>query len=93
MNVINIFVALLVLVNVAALLLVGVDKQKSIANSKRVPEVYLFFMASLFASPGVFLGMFLFRHKTQKIYFPLGIGLLLVQQILLCYFIFKYLQY
>ena len=70
----------LLLVNVVAFVLVGMDKKRSVNNSERLPEVYLFFIAIFFASLGVFLGMFFFHHKTRKIYFPLGIGLLILQQ-------------
>ena len=78
-------------VNVAAFVLVGVDKKKSVNGSERVPEVYFFFLASLFASLGVFLGMFFFHHKTRKIYFPVGVGILFIQQLLLVLYIFKIL--
>lgn len=76
----------LVLLNVISFVLVGRDKAKSVARSERVPEVYFFFLAVFFASAGVFLGLFAFRHKTNKIYFPLGIGVLLLQQLCLLYF-------
>ena len=71
---------LLTIVNLVAFIWVGVDKKKSINHSERVPEVYLFFIAIFFASLGVFLGMLFFRHKTRKIYFPLGIGILFIEQ-------------
>jgi uncharacterized membrane protein YsdA (DUF1294 family) len=34
---------------------------------------------------GVLLGMLVFRHKTSKLYFPLGIGFLLLEQLALIY--------
>ena len=80
------------LLNVISFVLVGRDKAKSVARTERVPEVYFFFLAVFFASVGVFLGLFTFRHKTNKIYFPLGIGLLLVQQLCLLYFVFLLLN-
>lgn len=76
-------IIILILWNLVAFILVGFDKQRSIAQERRVPEVYLFFVAVLFASLGVFAGMYSFRHKTRKSYFPIGIGILLVQQIAL----------
>ena len=68
------------IINLIAFILVGVDKKRSVNNSERVPEVYLFLVAIFFASLGVFLGMLFFRHKTRKIYLPLGIGLLFIEQ-------------
>ncbi|MBL8030790.1 MAG: DUF1294 domain-containing protein [Candidatus Doudnabacteria bacterium] len=82
----------IVLLNVISFALVGRDKAKSVARSERVPEVYFFFLAVFFASAGVFLGLFAFRHKTNKIYFPLGIGLLLLQQLCLLYFAYLLLM-
>lgn len=78
----------LALINLGAFIYVGVDKRKSINHTERVPEVYLFFISIFFASLGVFLGMIYFRHKTRKIYFPLGIGLLFLEQVALLLFIY-----
>lgn len=70
-------------INIVALTMVGMDKRRSMQRSERFPEVYFFFLASCFASVGVLAGMFFFRHKTQKTYFLVGIGLLLLQQTML----------
>ena len=70
-------------VNIAGFAFVGADKKRSRNHDERYPEVLFFFVASFFAAIGVFVGMFVFRHKTKKIYFPLGIGLLVVQQAVL----------
>lgn len=75
-----IFYAVLAAVNIIAFIFVGVDKKRSVDNSERIPEVYYFFIAVFFASLGVLLGMLFFHHKTRKIYFPLGIGLLILEQ-------------
>jgi len=48
-------------------------------NSERIPEGLLFFMATIFGSVGVYAGMFVFRHKTRKWYFVIGIPLLFMQ--------------
>ena len=71
---------LLVLVNLIAFVLVGIDKKRSVHNAERVPEVYLFFIAVFFAALGVGLGMLWFRHKTRKLYFVVGMGLLFLEQ-------------
>jgi uncharacterized membrane protein YsdA (DUF1294 family) len=75
-----IFSALLIVVNLTAFILVGMDKKRSVENTDRIREVYLFFIAIFFASLGVLLGMYFFRNKTRKVYFPLGIGLLMLEQ-------------
>jgi uncharacterized membrane protein YsdA (DUF1294 family) len=67
---------------------VYVDKRKSTSlHSERLPEVDFFVWAIFFSSLGVLIGMFAFHHKTQKLNFIFGIGLLLLQQIILGYFI------
>lgn len=71
-------------VNLFAFAWVGSDKKKSLKpGAERLPEVSFFFVSVFFAALGVLLGMLVFRHKTRKIYFPLGISLLLIQQIFL----------
>ncbi len=80
---------ILALINIIAFILVAVDKRKSESAGRRVPEVYFFVWAIFMASPGVLAGMFVFRHKTRKLSFVLGIGLLLIQQTLLAYLLYK----
>ncbi len=81
----TIFIIVICALNIGAFILVGVDKSKSLAESERVPEVYFFVWAVCGASLGVLLGMFVFHHKTRKLSFVLGIGLLLIEQVLLIY--------
>ena len=83
MSNIFIFYILLVIVNLIGFVLVGLDKKRSTGEHDRVPEVYLFVIAIFFASLGVLVGMYFFHHKTRKIYFPIGLGLLMLEQIAL----------
>ena len=82
-NLYILFFSALVTINSFAFVWVGLDKKKSLSRSERLPEASFFFISVLFASLGVLTGMFFFRHKTRKIYFPVGLTLLLIQQILL----------
>lgn len=68
------------------------DKRLSLChdNSKRIPEGILFFMATIFGSIGIYVGMFCFRHKTRKWYFLIGIPLLIIQNLATVY-LFKIL--
>ena len=72
---------ILAAVNLVAFVLVGFDKKRSVDHQDRVPEVYLFVISIFFASLGVLLGMFYFHHKTRKLYFPVALALLMLQQI------------
>ncbi len=77
-------------INVAAFLLMLLDKSRSrVAGAERISEGMLFFMAILFGSIGVYLGMFAFRHKTRKWYFLLGIPLALVQNLATLYLLIQ----
>lgn len=60
------------LVNIISLLLMAVDKYKAVHNKYRISEKTLFISALPFSSYGFYLGMKLFRHKTQKFSFKLG---------------------
>ena len=68
-------------VNVAALILVGLDKKLARGSSLRVPEKVLFAAAILGGTLGILLGMRSFRHKTKKSAFQFVIGLIAVVQI------------
>jgi uncharacterized membrane protein YsdA (DUF1294 family) len=77
----------LVLINLIAFFVVGIDKKRSIEKVHRTPEVVLFLLASLFGTVGVLFGIFFFHHKTQKFYILLGITLILIQQLILIKFL------
>ena len=80
----NFLLLVLAIINIAAFIIVGLDKRKSVkGDDDRYPEVSFFLMATIFGSLGIFLGLFVFRHKIRKAYFPLGIGFILIQQLVL----------
>lgn len=73
--------------NSVSFLVMMADKAKSIqSDSKRISEGMMFFLAAAFGSVGVYLGMFFFRHKTQKWYFLIGIPLLMLENAATLYF-------
>jgi uncharacterized membrane protein YsdA (DUF1294 family) len=80
--------AVFMLINLVALLIMLIDKLRSRqAGTERISEGMLFFLATMLGSLGVYAGMFLFRHKTRKWYFLIGIPFLLLQNISLLYVI------
>lgn len=56
------------------------DKHKAKKSLQRTPERTLFLVAVFGGSIGSLLGMYLFRHKTRKPKFALGIPLILAVQ-------------
>lgn len=73
----------LLVMNVLAFALMGIDKLKAKAGAWRVPEKTLFLVTALFGGLGGTLGMYFFRHKTKHWYFKFGFPALLVGQIVL----------
>ena len=75
-----------VIVNLAAFIIMLIDKNKSRQRgAERISEGLLFFMATFFGSLGVYAGMLAFRHKTKKWYFIIGIPMLIVQNLCVLY--------
>ena len=80
------------LTNSIALILMWIDKERSRGSGvERISEGMLFFLATFFGSVGVLIGMYLFRHKTRKWYFVIGIPLLIVENLATLYGIFVWL--
>jgi uncharacterized membrane protein YsdA (DUF1294 family) len=75
----------LVLVNLAAFILYGMDKSYAKKGARRIPERTLLFWAWIGGSIGAFLGMRLFHHKTLKPKFFV-VPVLMVLEVVLCAF-------
>lgn len=75
-------------INILTFLVFGIDKWKARSGKWRIPEATLIGMSIAGGSIGALLGMYLFRHKTQKRKFNLGIPAILIFQAVLAYFLF-----
>lgn len=76
----------LILVNLAAFILYGMDKSYAKKGARRIPERTLLFWAWIGGSIGAFLGMRLFHHKTLKPKFAVTVPLLMVLELVICGF-------
>ena len=74
--------------SILAFALMGIDKWRAASHGWRIPEKTLFLSAALGGSLGAILGMSLFRHKTRKPLFYLGVPALLAVQAALLVLIF-----
>lgn len=79
----------LLLLNLAAFFAMFADKRFARAGMRRIPERTFFLLAACGGSPGAIAGMLLFRHKTRKSLFFLGLPLILVLQIGATFFLTK----
>lgn len=70
----------LVAINVTAFLAAAVDKRRAKRGRWRLPERTLWLLALMLGSAGLYFGMLVFRHKTQRPLFRFGVPALLVLQ-------------
>jgi uncharacterized membrane protein YsdA (DUF1294 family) len=82
------FFIYLIVINILTFLVFGIDKWKARRGKWRIPEGTLIWMSIIGGSIGALMGMYLFRHKTQKRKFNLGIPAILLAQVVLACFIF-----
>lgn len=80
----------LLLVNLFAFAVYGIDKLKARKSRWRIPESTLISLAVLGGSIGAYCGMKLWHHKTLHRKFSIGIPLILLLQLILavrfCFF-------
>jgi uncharacterized membrane protein YsdA (DUF1294 family) len=78
------------IINLIALILMAHDKSQARKNRRRIPEKTLFLVAAIGGSIGSITGMRVWRHKTKHFSFTFGMPAILVLQVILLYFFFKY---
>ena len=77
----RVILSLILIVNVLAFLLYGIDKWKAKHSRWRIPESVLLGMAVVGGSIGAWLGMRVWHHKTQHKKFRYGVPLILIVQV------------
>lgn len=84
-------ILIFVLINLFSFSLMLSDKKKSRKNEMRISEGALLFAAICFGALGVWAGMYVPRHKTQKMIFVIGVPLALLQNLAVVYFLYSVL--
>lgn len=74
-------------INIIAFLMYGVDKWNAKHELRRIPEKTLLGLAVVGGSVGAYVGMQLFRHKTRKPKFYIGIPAIFVIQVAIVLYI------
>ena len=78
-------------INLLCFILMYIDKRKAMYDRWRIPEKILITIGLLGGSIGGIIGMYTFRHKTQKIKFFLGYPAILIFEIvIISYLLIKY---
>ena len=73
----------LVIINLLGFYMMWSDKRKAKKGAWRIPEQTLFVVTALGGGIGTISGMYIFRHKTKKIKFTIGLPVILILEILL----------
>ena len=71
----------IVIINIMAFCMYGVDKSAAIKQKQRIPNKVLLGMAVIGGSIGALAGMYTFRHKTRKWYYTVTVPVILLVQI------------
>lgn len=79
----KILIVYLLIVNIVALLLYGIDKWKAKHDMWRIPEATLLIIAAVGGSIGALAAMQLFHHKTKHKKFYIGVPVIIILQIAL----------
>lgn len=84
----EIFIVLIIIMNVIGFLLMKSDKQRAVNKQYRISEKTLWTVALLFGAAGMTAAMNTFRHKTKHAQFKYGLPLLTVTELaVLLYFL------
>ena len=81
-----------IVINFVTFAVYGIDKRRAIKGRWRVREAVLFALALAGGALGALVGMYLFRHKTQKWYFCWGNAVILIVQTVLLYVLMRVLS-
>lgn len=78
-----ILIGYFIMINLALLLTMKIDKTKAKSNQYRISEKTLWILALVGGAIGGTLGMQLFRHKTKHIAFTVGFPLLAIVDVII----------
>ena len=77
--------SMLAILNIVTFSVYGIDKNRAIEGTWRIPEKVLLMLAAVGGSIGAYLGMRFFHHKTLKPRFSVGIPLMIIAQAIIIY--------
>lgn len=80
MGIIGTVIVFMLILSFIGMIIMGLDKRKARRGDWRIPEKHLWFIAWIGGALGMWLGMYLFRHKTKHLIFKFGFPILTVVQ-------------
>lgn len=78
----------LIVVNLLTWIIYGIDKWKAKRRAWRIPERTLLLLAAADGCTGALAGMLMFRHKTRKLKFMIGVPVIFVVESIFFVYIF-----
>lgn len=87
MNYFVVLVTFFAVMNITGFLSMGLDKRKAKHHQNRISEMTLMLIAALGGAAGSWLGMEVFRHKTQHAKFSVGVPVIFAIQIVILLFL------
>ena len=84
----NIILCYAFFINALAMIVFGIDKRRAKRHKWRIPEKTLLLLACVGGSAGALCGMYMFRHKTLRKKFFIGLPMILVAQVLLIFYLY-----
>ena len=75
------------IINIVCFLIMFIDKRKAKKGAWRIPEKTLFLITVLGGGIGTTAGMYVFRHKTQKLQFVIGFPFITILEIILAIYL------
>ena len=86
MNILKYILTLyLVVINIAAFAMMGIDKKRAKKHKWRIPETRLFASALMGGGLGAVTCMYFFRHTTKHWYFVVGMPLIMILNFAIIY--------
>lgn len=80
----------LIIINLTGFLAMAIDKRRAKKGEWRIKEGTLFMITLLGGGIGTISGMYVFRHKTKKLKFTVGLPtILLVEVVLIIYLLIR----
>ena len=77
----------LIIINLTGFLAMAIDKRRAKKGEWRIKEGTLFIITLLGGGIGTISGMYVFRHKTKKLKFTVGLPTILLVEVVLIIFL------